>query len=69
MSTIFEANKILDDKLDKGQTYYCVEWKNTTTNNVGAYKYFQNDMKNIIKINQKYICVFSLIILCVCVII
>ena len=33
--------------MDRGQTYYCVEWKNTTTNNVGSYKYFENDMKNM----------------------
>ena len=55
MSTIFEANKIVEDKMYRGQTYYCVEWKNTVTNNVDVYKCFKKDMKNVIKMNQKYI--------------
>ena len=63
MSTItseFEANKILNDKIYNGESYYLVEWKNTITDCLELYKNWKNDIKNIIKINNnKFIIIWK----------
>ena len=53
MDTTFEVNKIVGDKLYRGESYYCVEWKNTKTNNIGLYSYYKNEIERVIKINKK----------------
>ena len=56
----FEANKIINDKIYNGQSYYLVEWKNTITDSLELYKDWKNDIKNIVKTkNNKFIIIWK----------
>ncbi len=55
MSNTFEVNRIINDKVTSGTSYYLIEWKDTTTVNILSYQCYKKEMKRVIKINNKYI--------------
>ena len=55
MSDVFEVNRIIDDKVHEGQSYYLVEWTKTTADSLSLYKRYKNDVKRITRIDDKFI--------------
>lgn len=45
MSNIFEVNKILDDKIENGTSFYLIEWKDTKTKDILLYSQYEDEIK------------------------
>lgn len=50
----FEAEKIINDRIEGGESYYLVCWKNTYTNNINLYVSYKNEIKKLIKYKNEY---------------
>ncbi|MCP4140260.1 MAG: hypothetical protein GY755_08225 [Chloroflexi bacterium] len=48
-------NKIIDDTVTNGKSYYLIQWKDTITTNIETYKCYKNDIKKITKLRKKFI--------------
>ncbi len=49
MADTFEVNNIIRDRIHNGISYYLVEWKNTITTDISAFKTYKNDIKKVTK--------------------